>query len=190
MKLLLFLLSLSSVYGINQTNFKSSKHNSSDNGNLFEQDIDLVFYENLNECLNNGDVLKTSSTRYNKNCNCLNSQDCMNKVFNSTEFQDQIWKIENHTTYGRECHFKPGRICDTCGKYSVKSRITLFGVPCYNKQLYNFLFCIFIISVGVMFSVCFVSFTNSLILNKKPRRRFGRSKGYSSINNSDLPPDY
>ena len=42
-EIIIILLSLSSVYGINQTNFKSSKHNSSDNSNLFEQDIDLVF---------------------------------------------------------------------------------------------------------------------------------------------------
>ncbi len=190
MKLLLILLSLSSVYGINQTNFKSIKHNSSGNSDSFEQDINLVFYENLNECLNNGEILKISNTKYNKDCSCLISNDCMNKVFNSSDFKNQIWEINNHSVYGKQCQFKSGRICDTCGNYSVKARVTLFGISCYNQNLYNFLFCIFIITLGVLFSVGCVTFSQSVIKNSRPRRRFGRSKGYSSINNVDSPPDY
>ena len=190
MKLLLILLSLSSVYSVNQTNFKSIKHNSSGNSVSFEQDIHLVFYENLNECLNNGEILKISNTKYNKDCDCLNSNDCMNKVFNSSEFKNHIWEIDNHTIYGEECSFKPSRICDTCGNYSVKTSVVLFGISCYNKLLYNFLFCLFIISSGLLLSICFISFSQSVIRNSRPRRRFGRSKGYSSINNVESPPEY
>ena len=190
MKLLLILLSLKSVYSINQTNFKSIKHNSSGNSGSFEQDINLVFYENLNECLNNGEILKISNTKYNKDCNCLNSNDCMNKVCNSSKFKNHIWEINNHSVYGKQCQFKSGRICDTCGDYSVKTRVTLFGISCYNNQLYNFLFCIFIITLSVLFSIACVSFSQSVIRNSIPRRRFGRSKGYSSINNVEPPPEY
>ena len=68
------------VGAINNPSVINSK-NTSKNSDLFSQDVKMVFYDNLNECLNNGDRLLVDNGYYNTNCDCLNSTGCLDKLF-------------------------------------------------------------------------------------------------------------
>ena len=110
MFILLLTLLLGSCYGLNETYYHNS--NSSKHSNLFLQDVNMVFYQDLNQCLNNGEYLLKSNTDYNINCNCLTSTRCLNQLFNSSDFQSNSWLLNNQTINGSQCQFKTDRICD------------------------------------------------------------------------------
>lgn len=191
---LLFSLLINSCLGLNDTHFHNS--NGTKHSDLFLQDVNMVFYEDLNQCLNNGEYLLKSTSDYNINCNCLNSSECLNKLFNSDDFESKSWYLNNQTINGSQCQFKTNRICDLCGGYPVRTRINLFGQACYNKYIITFLLTLFIICCSFAFALCCVYSANYFFENSNGtyrRGRFGRRSGYTKIVNDiekGRPPSY
>ena len=197
----LFLLNVFTVNGFNDieifNNNLTSKFSNISNGadnhnNYFNQNVKLRFYENMNECLNNEDILLRTNNNYDMNCNCLNTSQCMNTLFNSKDFKSQKWKVNNTFVNGSQCEFKTGRVCDMCGLYPVRADIILFGYICINRQISNILLILFIICgcitcvfgvVYCMYNIIFNSDGNHVLI----RRR----RGYSNlINEKKNPPSY
>jgi len=198
----LFLLNVFTVNAFNDPEiFNINTHTNTSNGtdkhnNYFNQNVKLRFYENMEECLNNEDILLKTNNNYDMNCNCLNTSQCMNTLFNSRDFKSQRWKVNNTFVNGSQCEFKTGRVCDMCGSYSVRADIVLFGNICINRQISNILLILFIMCgcitcvfglVYCMYNIIFISDGNHVLI----RRR----RGYSNlINNTEKntgkPPSY
>lgn len=178
------------VGAINEPNISNLK-NTSKNIDLFSQNVKMVFYDNLNECLNNGDKLLVENSFYNTDCDCLNSSQCLNKLFTSNNFKDHQWNIDNTIVNGSQCNFKLGRLCDTCGNYTVKTDIILYGVNCSRNLIQNLFISLFIIFLGLIFTLSIVYCIHSLITNpegyKIIRKRFGYTR---IINDTNSPPSY
>ena len=162
----------------------TNKHN-----NMFNQDVKLKFYENMNECLNNGNSIFKTENNYNTDCNCLNTSQCMNTLFNSTDFKSQRWGVNNNFVNGSQCEFKMGRVCDMCGKYPIRADIILFGFICINKQIMSFLLTLFILCGGIAgaFGIIYCMSSHSNERSHIIRRRIGYS---NLINDTEKPPMY
>jgi hypothetical protein len=187
-----FFFCLITVVGaINDPNVSNSKNTSKDS-DLFSQDVKMVFYDNLNECLNNGDKLLIDNSYYNTDCDCLNSTQCLNKLFSSNNFREHLWNINNTMVNGSQCNFKFGRLCDTCGDYMVKTDTILYGVNCSKNLFSNLLISLFVIFLGLIFTLSIIYCIHSLITNQEGYRIISRKRyGYNRIvNDTNGPPSY
>ena len=191
----LLLLNVFTVNGFNDPEiFNINTHTNVSNGtnkhnNMFIQDVKLRFYENMNECLNNGNSILKTDNNYDTDCNCLNTSQCINTLFNSTDFKSQKWKVNNNFVNGSQCEFKMGRVCDMCGKYPVRAEIILFGFICINSQIMSFLLTLFILCGGIAcaFGLIYCMSTISSERGSIIRRRIGYS---NLINDTEKPPMY
>ena len=173
----------------------SKKLNTSNSQDVFRQNVKMYFYDNLNQCLNNGDSLLVDNSYYNTDCNCLNSTGCLNKLFRSNNFRNNHWNINNTRVNGSQCNFKKGRICDTCGDYTVRTNVILYGVNCNNIKIGYFFITIFIICLGLSFLLMIVYCIQAMIKNPDGyklvrRRRYGYTKIINEDNIPGNPPSY
>ena len=193
----LFLLNVFTVNGFNDPQiFNINTHTNTSNGtdkhnNYFNQNVKLRFYENMEECLNNEDILLKTNNNYDMDCNCLNTSQCMNTLFNSSDFKSQMWKVNNTFVNGSQCEFKMGRVCDMCGSYPVRADIVLFGKICSSGYIMTFLSILFIMCGGITCAFGVVYCMNSIIINSDGTHIIRRRRGYSNlINNTEKPPSY
>lgn len=181
------------IFNNNITSKFSNTSNGTDkHNNYFNQNVKLRFYENMEECLNNEDILLKTNNNYDMNCNCLNTSQCMNTLFNSKDFKSQKWKVNNTFVNGSQCEFKNGRVCDICGSYPVRADIILFGDICVNRGIMTILLVLFIMCGGITCAFGLIYWMYNIILNSDGKHvLIRRRRGYSNlINETEKPPSY
>ena len=187
----LLLVNFNQNYALENTKAIDIKNNNTKHNDLFEQDVKMYFYENIEQCLNNDIIILKTHNTFDIDCTCLNTSNCLTDLFTSNDFSSLKWNLSGNIVNGSECKFKYGSICDTCGEYAVKTDIILFGTPCINESFARILLTLFIMLVGISLSVgCVYFIFNNIQQSGDGVRRFRRRNGYSSINNTDKPPSY
>lgn len=170
---------------------KSTDHNHSKHSDLFSQYVELSFYENMNQCLNNDKNILNWNDNFNLDCECQNISQCLKTIFISNDFKSEHWYLNQTEVSGGDCHFQDGRICDMCGSYPVKAKVIMYGSTCLNYPLLRFLMALLIISFGVLFTFSFVVCMNRIITNSDGTTSLRRRYGYRQIiNDTEKPPNY
>ena len=178
------------VYNIHKKN-NSMRNNHTRHSDLFSQYVELSFYENMNQCLNNDKNVINWHDYFNLDCECLNMTGCLNTLFTSNDFKSQHWNLNQTEVFGSECIFQDGRICDMCGSYPVKARVIMYGSTCLNYPVLRFLMALLIISFGVLFTFSIVVCMNKIITNSDGTTTLRRRYGYRRIiNDTEKPPNY
>tara|TARA_B110000261_G_C13080403_1_gene355711 strand:- start:1927 stop:2538 length:612 start_codon:yes stop_codon:yes gene_type:complete len=169
----------------------NKNHTSHNQNGLFSQNVKMIFYEDMDQCLNNDNEILKSNLNFNQDCTCLNSSYCMDTLFKSKDFKEETWIINGTTINGGQCDFKTGRVCDMCGNYPVRASVILFGSVCLNYSLLRFLLGLFILFAGIFFTFTLVICLNKIALDTDGRTflRY-RCRYRRLINRTDKPPNY
>jgi hypothetical protein len=154
----------------------STRTSDSDNSNNVV--INVGLYGTYNDCISKTNNLYEYKTSTNLKCNCIQSNDCYNKLIESATFKSYFFNYSNITLYLYELNFN-----DQCYKLPLSS-----GTPdlyVYNEMDFS-QFCGGLIIVSSLLIICIITITilsinycitknntkkknrNKLLLNSQP----------------------